>query len=255
MKEVILKIKTKDNWAGVVKYRNCFENIGPCITRTGNVYTGLSREDAVRLEKAMRYPEGHLAPDSSFWHTYNIKVGTQEVIIRPEDPNEPSEELKYLFLKNHPLVQYGLKDIKPRATCVLIDREAEAERENRILKVGREANREFDKMTLEDMRKCLRLYGQRPDSLSNELVENKLYKLVQDDPKRFLEKWTYNKHKATEFLLETAISKNVIRRNKNIYTYGTDIIGHSLEDTINWLDDKRNQDIRIAIMEETDKKD
>jgi hypothetical protein len=181
-----------------------------------------------------------------------VLVGSKEVVLRPE--SSPEDELKYLFLKSHKRVQVGLKDIKPAAKYVLIDNEAEAERENKTMQTKREANREFDRMNLEEMRKCLRLFGHRADTMSNELVENKLYKLVEEDPTRFLNKWVKNKNKATEYLIEVAISQNVIRRNKNVYSYGTDVIGTSLEDTILYLDNPKNIDLRESIKEDAENK-
>jgi hypothetical protein len=175
-------------------------------------------------------------------------VGSKEVVLRPD--LNPEDELKYLFLKGHKKVQIGLKDLKPAAKYVLVDHEAEAERENKLMQTRREANREFDKMNLEEMRQCLRLFGQRSDLLSNEFVENRLYKLVEEDPGKFLTRWARNKNKLTEYLVELAVSQNVIRRNKNVYTYGSDIIGQSLEDTIAYLDSPANKDLREAIKAE-----
>lgn len=64
--EVVLKFARVNPWAGIAKYKNCYDYIGTYWTRAGNIHTGLSEEDARRLEKAMGYEEGHLAPTSSF---------------------------------------------------------------------------------------------------------------------------------------------------------------------------------------------
>ena len=34
-------------------------------------------------------------------------------------------------------------------------------------------------------------------------------------------------------------------KNKNIYKYGTDIIGHNLEAAVDYIDDPANQDLKI----------
>ena len=44
--EVILRFKSKDPWAGITKYKNCYDYIAPYWTRSGNKYTGLTEEDA-----------------------------------------------------------------------------------------------------------------------------------------------------------------------------------------------------------------
>ena len=46
----------------------------------------------------------------------------------------------------------------------------------------------------------------------------------------------------------------MVTRLKNIYYYGTDIIGRSLEDAIASLNDKKNQDIKMTILQEIESK-
>ena len=104
------------------------------------------------------------------------------------------------------------------------------------------------------MRKCLRLFGANADRMSNELVESTLFNLVDKQPKRFMDKWVNNKSKETEFLLENAIAKGVIRKDKTHYFYGSDMFADSLEDAIAYLDNKKNQDLRLSIINETENK-
>lgn len=66
--------------------------------------------------------------------------------------------------------------------------------------------------------------------------------------------WVNNKSRNTQFLIEAAIAKNIIRKSRNIYYYGTDVIGNSLEDAVSHLDDKNNQDLKLTILQETESK-
>jgi hypothetical protein len=161
------------------------------------------------------------------------------------------DELRYLFLKSHKRVANGLSDRKATANFVIINEEEEAVESNKIGQVKRKALKEFDKLTVSEMRKCLRLYGHKADDLSNETVEFKLSTLVEEDPDRFLETWVLNTNKDTEFLIQEAIAKNVIRKTKNVYKYGTDIIGHGIDETILFIDSPENQDLKLAITNET----
>lgn len=245
--EVILRFARVNPWAGIAKYKNCYDYIGTYWTRSGNRYTGLTEEDARRLEKEMGYEEGHLAPTSTFWKTYSIRIGAKDVYLHTE---KPEDELAYLFLKNHKRVALGLSNIKPQNDYVLVNSEAEAEAKNKINRVKREAITEFNKMSLEEMRKCLRIYGNRADNISNELVENKLFELIEKDPNKFFLIWVNNKNKETQYILDTAISKNIIRKSKNIYYYGTDVIGRSNDDAISFLNNKANQEIKMSILDQ-----
>ena len=42
---VELKIKKKNPWAGLIKYKSCYDYIAPYLTRSGSIYTGLTPED------------------------------------------------------------------------------------------------------------------------------------------------------------------------------------------------------------------
>ena len=166
------------------------------------------------------------------------------------DTEDPYDELRYLFLKRNKRVADGLSDRKATANYVIINEVEEAKELNKFNKQKRKALKEFDKLSFDDMRKCLRLYGHKSDTLDNEIVEQKLGELVDNDPVKFLLKWVENDSKETEFLISDGIAKNVVRKNKNIYKYGTETIGHNLEEAVDFLDNIENQDIRLAIINE-----
>ena len=245
--EVIVRIMKVNPWTGLTKWPTTYDYVGPYWTRNGNIYTGLSTADARRLEKALGKQEGELNPDSEFWDTFAVKIGKKDVIL---DTDRPLDELQYLFLKGHKRVADGLSNMNPSKDYVLINKDAEAEQTNRINKAKREAYRELDKMSIEDMRKCLRLYGIKSDTMSNELVEAKLSEQVETSPEKFMLKWVNNPNKEINFVIEEAIAKNIIRKSRTQYFFGTDLIGNGIDDVIAFLQDKKNQDIKLAILNE-----
>lgn len=245
--EVIVRIVKINPWTGLTKWPTTFDYVGPYWTRTGNIYTGLSDEDARRLEKELGYEEGKLNPSSEFWTTFAVQLGKRDLIL---DTNKPYDELKYLFLKNHKRVADGMNAMNPSKDYLLINKDSEAEETNKRNKVKRDAYRELDKMSIEDMRKCLRLYGMKSDSMSNELVEAKLSEQIESAPDKFIMKWVNNPNKEMNWMIEEALSKNILRRNRAQYYFGTDLIGNGIEDVIAYLKDKKNQDILISIKNE-----
>lgn len=245
--EVIVRIMKVNPWTGLTKWPTTYDYVGPYWTRNGNIYTGLSTANARRLEKALGKQEGELNPDSEFWDTFAVKIGKKDVIL---DTDRPLDELQYLFLKGHKRVADGLSNMNPSKDYVLINKDAEAEQTNRINKAKREAYRELDKMSIEDMRKCLRLYGMKSDTMSNELVEAKLSEQVETSPEKFMLKWVNNPNKEINFVIEEAIAKNIIRKSRTQYFFGTDLIGNGIDDVIAFLQDKKNQDIKLAILNE-----
>jgi hypothetical protein len=247
--KVILRPIGWNKWSGITKYKNCFEDLGSYYTRSGMLYTGLDVEEEKRLGAALGL---NLAKGSDYWKTFFIRTSVSDIIL---DTENPMDELKYLFLKSHKRVKNSLMENKAGANFVLINRDEEAKRDNLYAKVEREAITSFDKLTPTEMRKCLRVFGHNADSMSGEVAESKLYQIIKANPQSFLDRWVKNTDREEQVLIETAISKNIIRRDKHMYKYGSDTIGNSLEETIGFLKDPRNQDVKIGILSAADAKD
>ena len=248
---VELKIKKKNPWIGLIKYKNCFDYIAPYYTRSGSIYTGLTPEDEKYFEKALGYDEGHLAKTSDFWQTFCVKVGTRTLLL---DDSIPRQAMIIKFLSGHKRVATSLDKLDAGKDYLLINREAEAVEQNKQNKLRRDAIKEFDKLSLDQMRQCLRLFGMSADRMSNELVESTLFGLVDKQPKKFFDKWVNNKSKDTEYMIEQAIAKGVIRKEKTNYFYGTDLFATTLDEAIAYLDHKKTQDLKLAIINETENK-
>jgi hypothetical protein len=243
---IVLTNLDKKPWSGVEQYRNCHTDIATYFLANGSRYTGLTKEDEERLCKLIG--QSDLSPSSKYWDTFFIRKTNDDIVLNIEDP---FDELKYLFLRNHKNVQKSLTEKKATAEYVMVNETAEATETNKRSKLKRRAAKEFDKLSATDIRKALRLYGYKADSMSSEQAEAKLYELVEDEPQRFIDMWVDNADRETQFLIEASMSKNIIRKSKNAYMYGTTTLGHTLEETISFLDDKKNSDLKRVILDET----
>lgn len=246
--KVILRPLRQDSWSGIIKYKNCYEDLSTYFTRSGSIYTGLTEGDAERLGKKLGLD---LSPNSEFWKNFYIRTADRDIIFETEDP---SDELKYLFCKNHKRVKNSLFEHKATANFVLINQQEEAKKDNLFGRTKRAAIREFDKMSTDEMRKCLRLFGKASENLANDMVENRLFDIVEGDPQGFIDKWVNNSQRETQYIIERAVSMNIIRKNKRLYTYGSDTIGQGLEDAISYLNDPKNQDVKISIKQQIEGK-
>lgn len=248
---VELKIKKKNPWAGLLKYKGCNDYIAPYWTRSGMRYTGLTPEDEEYFERALGYEKGTLSRTSDFWINFCVKIGTRTLIL---DDSIPRQAMIIKFLSGHKRVATSLDKFTAGKDYLLINRQAEAIEANKINKQRRDAIVEFGKLSLDQMRKCLRLFGINGERMSNELIESTLFNLIDKQPKKFFDLWVNNKSKETQFILEQAVAKGVIRKEKTQYYYGTDMIADSLNEAIAYLDSKKNQDLRLAIINETNNK-
>lgn len=154
------------------------------------------------------------------------------------------------FLSNHKRVATSLDKLTAGKDYLLINSEAEAEQKNKANKVRRDAIKAYDTMSMDDMRKCLRLFGIRSDNMSNQLVESTMFDIVDKKSDQYLNKWVNNKKKDTEFIIEEAVAKGVLRKERTQYYYGTEMIADSLADTVAYLDNKKNQDLKLSIINE-----
>ena len=247
--EVKLKhiVKHDGFGSGIKRYPNCFDALGPYFTRSGRIYTGLEKEDEQRLSDILGYD---LRSSSEFWDTFRVRVGSEDIILNIDDP---MDELKYLFLKNHKRVASSISDRKPTANYYLSIPEKEAELSNTYNRTKRKAYKEFDKLSGEEIKKCLRIYGYKADNVSNSVAEDRLANLIEQNPQRFFDKWVNNEHKITEYLIKEAVAKSIVRKNKNIYSYGSTTLGHTLEDAIVFIDNPENNDIKTTIINEVNK--
>lgn len=246
---VIIRPLKNDPWSGIKKYRNCYDYLGSYFTRSGRRYTGLTDEDAKRLGSKLGLD---LSPSSEYWIGFTVRTGSKDLYLDTEDP---MDELRYLFLKNHKRVKTSIFEKKATADYVMINKDEEAQKVNVLNKIKRDAFREFDNLSPTEIRKALRLYGENADDMSAEVAEQRLFDLIEATPERFLEKWVNNTSRETEVLLARAVSKNVIRKMLNNYKYGSEIIGRTRDEAINFLDKPDNQDIKRSIIVEIDAKD
>lgn len=245
----ILRPIKKENWSGLVRYRNCYEDLGPYYTRSGMIYTGLTPEDEKRLGAILGQ---NLQRGSDYWKNFFIRTYSTDIYLNLEDPND---ELRYLFLKNHKRVKTSIFERKASAHFLLINKEEEAKKSNLINKTRRLAMKEFDSLTTEDIRKVLRLFGHNGDNMEPEVAENKLFEIVESNPQSFIDRWVNNVRRDTEVIIERAISMNIIRRAKNIYRYGSEVIGRTMTEAIEFLENPKNQDILLSIMQNVQSKE
>jgi len=247
--EVRIRHIRSQEWSGIHKYPNCADALGSYYTRSGNRYTGLTKEEATELGEILGFD---LRPQSNFWDTFRIRIGSEDIVLNPE--KDAMDKLKYLFLKSHKRVAESISNQKPGAYYYISIKEQEAQKANEYSRNKRKAYKEFDKMKPEDIKKCLRIYGYKSDNVSDEVAEDRLMTLLEQNPARFFEKWVDNKNRASEFLLEDAVAKNVIRRNKGMHTYGTTTLGNTKEFAIAFLDSPENSEIKAAIINDTNVK-
>ncbi|GHT72067.1 hypothetical protein AGMMS50239_41420 [Bacteroidia bacterium] len=216
-------------WSKVTgQYDRTYVGLSPWISRTGLVTTGIPAKKLRELEEKLGYRTGTLEPhgagELSFLSTYQIKLMSGKLRI---DTSTPEGELQYEFLIHHPHVAKDLQSVTPKHSFVLKNEDAEAKVKNVKNQQKIKAIDAYKKMTIEEMKRALRIMGRKSDSMSNDLVQSTLYTIIDETPQEFMTKWVENDLRDYEFAIESAVSAGVIIKNRSNYKYGTDSLALS----------------------------
>jgi hypothetical protein len=252
--KVTLKPIKKNGWLpddhdGSIRYSKCFERLTVQAARgTGVLQTGLSDEDEKRLENKMNMSPGTLSRyNKDYWTMFRVDISKEGTIL---DLSSPEDELKYLVLKAHQRVANSEMERfdSPFAEYIMTSDEQEAKVVNRKSKLKRKAYKVFSGMSTTEMKDVLKVMGKRVgDDASVDFVESQLDKIVTDDPQNFLttvEDPTF----AMRAFIDDCISARVLVKNGTKYQLpGGDIVGYTLEQTIEYLQNPDNQEVYLDL--------
>lgn len=227
-----------------------FKNSKDILTAWYNKYnelqTGVNEEDAERLGKIMGKD---LSPRSSFWHDYSVTILDKDLILNLE---YPEDELRYLVLKAHYRVANGADDMsKPRADYEIHDEIKEALKTNESASLKIKAYGLYSKLSIAKKREILKLYPgfMRTDNVSDAIIEANLIKVMENDYHKFIS-IVEDSDLNSKVFLKDLVNAKILAKNKNMYKYGDDVIGHNETSAIEHLNDPKNQGLKIALMKE-----
>ena len=252
--KVTLKPIKKNGWLpddhdGSIRYSKCFERLTVQSQRgTGVLNTGLTEEDERRLEKKMNMASGTLSRyNSDYWNKFYIDVPKEGKQL---DLANPKDELTYFVLKAHQRVANSEMERfdSPFAEYVMTSVEQEARVENKKSKLKRKAYKVFSNMNTTEMKDVLKVLGKRAgDDASVDFVESQLDKIVTDDPAQFIATVEDPTFEMRAFI-DDCLSSRVLMKNGTKYTLpGGDVVGYTLEQTIEYLKNPDNQEVYLDL--------
>jgi len=249
MSKIEVKLIKKTSWSNFSLLPKCKDTVVARLTRSG-YNTGLTKEDEDRLEKQMRLEPGTLNRFSDYWKEYVVFLTDKGLDLNLENPKD---FIDYKLLIACEKVAPSVKDqIKfPKAKFVIFDKEEQAKKENEFTKIKKKAFAEFNTLSISDMKKILKLFGLSADDSTDEIVENTLSDIVETRPSEFL-KVANIEDFSTRLLIEDLLRSNIIRKVGARYEYGQDVLGHSLDKTIEYFKDPLNQELVLTLKENLD---
>jgi hypothetical protein len=238
-----------DNHDGSIRYSKCFERLTVQAQKgTGVLNTGLTENDEVRLETKMHMAPGTLSKyNKDYWASFKIDIPKEGAVL---NLGNPEDEVKYLVLKAHQRVANSEMERfdSPFAEYVMTSDEQEAKVENKKSKLKRKAYKIFSNMSTTEMKDVLKVIGKRSgDDASVDFVESQLDKYLSDDPQAFINTVNDPTFKMRAFIDDCLTSRVLIKSGTKYKLPGGDIVGYTLEQTIEYLQNPDNQEVYLDL--------
>lgn len=233
---------------GEFRYTHCFEQLVPKNDPSGYPITGLTAEDETWFETKLGLKPGTLSRyNKDYWTKFRTNVPKDGLVLRLENPKDYLT-YKVLLADQEVANSEAEKHDSPFANFVITSELQEAKSKAAEVSVKRKAWGVFSKMSSEDMANFLKVFGKRPASNStNEWLEAEIGKLIESRPQIFLDIIEDDSFKMKAFIDDCIVKKALVKTGSKYALIGGDIIGYSLEETIDYLKAPENQEVYISL--------
>lgn len=254
----IIKVKSVSRavFSGLSSYPKSVTVLGCELSKYG-YKTGLTPAEEAYYEGVLNLKKGDLNRHSKWWDTFNelnpirlhMTKATEFVL------DNPINQLRYkALLNNSKVAKTEVEKSHPGKLFYIDDAEAKAKAELETFNYEFEGSGLIHKLSPEEKRSTLRLFGKAGlDTMSETMLNNQLYQELKKDPKAFVETLS-DKEAETKALIQELLEKKLLTRRGNHYYHGEDLIGHSTNDCVAYLNDVKNQPVKLALRSKLSKK-
>jgi hypothetical protein len=252
MKKVIIRRKEQNGYLPK-------EILAAARVTIGSIFVGRQPLKGLDPEESHKFLAGILDvppnhPDwpkqeKDFWASMRLRIpfeGVELDISLDDDgmPINPNDYVTYRWCQKHRQVADSKETMNTdgRKKFYIYDPERDLLKENNKIKLRKEADKEFIKVSsdLEKMRRVLRVLSKiNPNKLSALEVENQLYSAKDSLPSQFLKICT-DKNLDIRAEVETFVEEGVLRKIGNQFIYEEETIGEDMSDAIVYFKNKKN---------------
>jgi len=229
------------------------------IYKLSSVYVNRQPLKGFTTKEEKRYMEGILDVNpehndwpkhsKQFWAEITIPIGFTGVELEigmddEENPISIMDYIKYRFALKHPHVAMTKEEMDSNfeKKFYIQDLTRDDKVKNNKIQLRKDADKEFIKISANEksMARVLRLMSSaNPDRLTQDQIENSLYELKNENPKKFIRIVT-DKNLELKSEIEEMVSAAVLRRIGNQVIFIDETLGDTLDDAIVFLKDKKN---------------
>lgn len=250
LKKIVIKPVTKVKFSGVSSYSKTKTSFGGAeLDQNGLYKTGLTPEKERHYEKILGLTTGTLGRKSLFWADLPFDLSNDKSTTMYL--SGPMDELKEYVIKAHSKIANSELELQknPQALFYIDDPEEKAKLEASIIDYELQATDLFVELPIEDKRAALRVYGKAGiDDMSETMVKAELFKFLKKDPARFVNTLKDKERMRNRALLEELIEKRLITKKGAYFYHGEDMIGNSTDSALDYLEDPKNQVIKISLV-------
>jgi len=223
------------------------------LSRRSLVNPFQSEEQREELERELSLPSGALSiykKKDNYWSNFEVILDKKELSL---DLRNPEDVLRYLLLlANSEEIAPSFKDrFEGAYKYALVDQDSESNERAKKAHTVKEAYKKLGQMedSVETMTNFLIVYGKKPgNNPRQEFLVSELDKIIENDLEGFMT-IVEDEHFETKLLIKKAIQIGAINKpTKTRYELpGGDVIGNSLEQTVDYLKNPLNQENYILI--------
>lgn len=248
--EVQFKPVARAGYFGISSYAKSVTVLGAEISKNG-YKTGLTKQEEAYFENKLNLKLGELDRHSEWWSdVFNTKhalrlqnTKTTELVL-----DNPINQIKYkVALASSKIANSDIEKNKPTCMFYIADEEAKAKMELEAFNYEFEGMGRIHKMTPEEKREALRLFGKKGlDTMTETMLNTELVRESKKNPKTFVETLDDKDIKTKAFILEL-LEKGLLKRKGNQYIHGEDTIAVSTEDCVDFFNDVKNQTLKLTL--------
>lgn len=216
--------------------------------------TGLTLEDEKFYEKSLGYAEGVLKNTSEFWCDFTAELQSGKLVL--EDENL-LDQMRLKFINQLSNVAKSLKEARESslADFVIIDEEKEVTINVSAREIRDKAIVFSSKLSEDDLSNYLSLKGIATKSLSSAKIKDLAFTDRDNNPAKFLNTFSDKNYKIKIFISELVQNKILsIRGTGYLHVAQNEMIGSTIDQVIEFVQDPKNQNIIAAFKQEMIKK-
>lgn len=264
-KKVLVKPIVRNNGTfpaghdGEFRYTGCVMSIClPIDSKSNSLVAILTKEEQAIFEEELNLTKGALSfydKSAPYWRKFRVELDKDGIVLNLDNP---IDVLKLKVLKVDRRIAHSWEDRLKSGEYqyALVDTAEEVKTNANKASLMQEVYKAFGKIedSASKMQNVLKVINKRTTNKDLDFLKSEVQKLIDNNPKEFLD-IVNDKSFNTKVFINDCLAKNVLERTTRggIKMYGGEEFASSLQEAVEFLESKGNQDIYLKLKAQLDK--